>query len=332
MQPIKPQYIDFKDVFMHSLAANAIMDSKFTLIEVNDAYCALIDRHAEDLIGQTGHALFAGDDGREEQIVALFEKALDGQYSGPIEFYCPADDLACGTEDRWWRLDCVPLPPDVVHGPIFMLHLENATERVAVRERRDSYASELQHRIGNVLTLVQIIARRTIQTSDDLDSFASAFENRIKGLGKTHAFLSGAHWDGMTVRQIIEQQIKTNGLEGSDAIEIVGPPWRLSVLHAQTFAMAMQELISNAADHGALSIPGGRVRISWDNPKDDSYSFIWKEYGLSHLVAPEKHGFGLQMIDRLLPGQLGGKSVMAWTPEGFHYILIVPTHMSVILK
>ena len=332
MQPIKPQSIDFKDVFMHSLAANAIMDSKFTLIEVNDAYCALIDRNAEDLIGQTGHTLFAGDVEREEQIVTLFEKALAGQYSGPIELYCPADDPASETEGRWWRLDCVPLPPDAVHGPIFMLHLENATERVAVRERRDSYASELQHRIGNVLTLVQIIARRTIQTSDDLDSFASAFENRIKGLGKTHAFLSGAHWDGMTVGQIIEQQIKTNGLEGSDAIEIIGPPWHLSVLHAQTFAMAVHELISNAADHGALSVPGGKVRISWDNPKDDSYSFIWKEYGLSDLVAPEKHGFGLQMIDRLLPGQLGGKSVMAWTPEGFHYILIVPTHMSVILK
>jgi len=71
MQPIESQSVDFKDIFMHSLAANAIIDSKFTLIEVNDAYCALIDRNAEDLIGQTGHTLFAGDDEREEQIVTL---------------------------------------------------------------------------------------------------------------------------------------------------------------------------------------------------------------------------------------------------------------------
>jgi len=305
---------------------------RFELIFVNDAYCTLLETPAETLLGQSILDLFPGEAEREKMVADVFERALSGEHATIKELHYPIGDPADPTapvRDMWWSLNCAPLPPDPVHGPIFLVHLEDVTSSVTTRMRRDTYASELQHRIGNVLTLVQIIARKTARTSSDLDDFSRAYEARIKALGKTHAFLSGAHWDGMTVRQIIDQQIQIEGLHRSDAIQIEGPEWRLSVLHAQTFAMAVHELVSNAATHGALAVPGGQIYITWDRPDDGSYNFIWKETGSSGLTAPEKPGFGLQMLDRLLPEQLGGRAVMAFTPTGFHYMLVVPENVSV---
>lgn len=329
---MEKQILDFEQIFMCAPAAQAIINSRFEPIYVNNAYCKLVGVPAETLRGQSILDLFPGDVDHERMIADMFVRALAGEHVSMRELYYPIGDPTnpqASKRDLWWSLDCAPLPPDPVHGPVFLVHLEDVTESVITRNRRDTFASELQHRIGNVLTLVQIIARKTAQTSQNLDDFSRAYENRIRALGKTHAFLSGAHWDGMTVRQIITQQIQAEGVNHPDAIHIEGPEWRLSVLHAQTFALAVHELISNAADHGALTVPGGEIRITWGRPDDGSYNFIWKEAGMKALAPPRKPGFGLQMIDRLLPGQMGGKAVIAFTPTGFHYMLVVPENVSV---
>ncbi len=318
---------DFQRIFQLTTAPHAVLDADFRILLVNDAYCARVGVGRETLIGAHLLELFPGDEERQALVSNAFLMALSGQVASLKELhYAISDptDPAAPKQDMWWTLDCIPMQPHPTHGPVFLVRVENVTEEVQARGKRDLFASELQHRIGNVLTLVQIIARKTAQSSDDLTAFRATYESRIRALGKTHAFLSGTNWDGMTVRQVLEQQIQSELIDRVDAIGISGPDWRMSVLHAQTFAMAVHELISNAMEHGALATATGKVEITWDRPQDGSHNFVWKESGVSRLVAPDETGFGMQMLTKLLPGQLGGKAVCAFTPTGFHYMLVVP--------
>ncbi len=318
---------DFQEIFALTTAPHTILDAEFRIRLANDAYCALVGLPEAELIGQDILKLFPESAERQAKVKAAFRQALDGQAAHLPELHYPIvdpEDPDHPATDYWWSLDCVPMSAHATYGPVFLVKLDDITRQVMARMRRDEFAAELQHRIGNALTLVQIIARKTGQNSTDLDSFLRVYESRIRALGKTHAFLSGVNWDGMTVRQIIEQQILAENVDRQASIRIDGPDWRLSVLHAQTFAMAVHELIANATAYGALSVPGGEVVISWDHPRDGSYYFVWKESGLTGLTVPEATGFGSQMIDRLLPGQLGGKAILTFEPTGFHYMLIVP--------
>ena len=332
MQNPAVEEFDFQAIFALTSAPQAILNAEFKVLLANDAYCEKVGQAREDLIGRDILALFPGSEARQAEVVAIFRQALAGKAAHLPELHHPIDDPAnpaAPVSDNWWCLDCVPLPKHTAHGPLVLVRLEDITKQINARSRRDEFAAELQHRIGNVLTLVQIIARKTAQSTGDLVGFLRAYENRIRSLGKTHAFLSGANWDGMTVRQIIEQQILAENLDRVDSIQIVGPEWRLSVLHAQTFAMAVHELISNATAFGALSVPDGKVLVSWDAPRDGSYNFVWKESGLTGLTSPTKAGFGMQMVSRLLPGQLGGKAISTFEPTGFHYMLLVPEDVAV---
>ena len=318
---------DFRQIVQLTTAAHAVLDAAFRVVLANDAYCDAVGVSRENLTGANVLELFPADCEHQALVSEAFKTALAGQVASLTELhYAIMDPLTpdMPPRDMWWTLDCIPMRPHPVHGPVFLLRVENVTQEVAARKRRDLFASELQHRIGNVLTLVQIIARKTAQSSADLESFRMSYERRIRALGKTHAFLSGANWDGMTVRQIVEQQIQCEPLERSDAIRISGPEWRMSVLHAQTFAMGVHELIANAADHGALAIPGGAVEITWDRTEDGGHQFIWRESGLHALAEPQETGFGMQMLTRLLPGQLGGLADCTFAPDGFCYRLIVP--------
>jgi hypothetical protein len=61
---------------------------------------------------------------------------------------------------------------------------------------------------------------------------------------------------------------------------------------AQTLAVAVHELATNAAKYGALSVPGGKVRVEWTCPSDGPLTFRWIEQGGPRVTAPEREGFG----------------------------------------
>jgi two-component sensor histidine kinase len=88
---------------------------------------------------------------------------------------------------------------------------------------------------------------------------------------------------------------------------------------AQALGFALHELAVNAKNFGALSIPGGRVTISWrrvPQPEGDSVDLRWAERSGPLVSAPVHRRFGTMIIERHLAHAINGTVVLSFPPEG----------------
>jgi two-component sensor histidine kinase len=102
-----------------------------------------------------------------------------------------------------------------------------------------------------------------------------------------------------------------------DAHRIIldGPHLVLETDSAQTLAVAIHELATNAAKYGALSIPQGNVRVEWSEPVKGRISVRWTESNGPEVKPPSKTGFGTTVMQRLIAGREGDLK-FDWKSEG----------------
>jgi two-component sensor histidine kinase len=88
--------------------------------------------------------------------------------------------------------------------------------------------------------------------------------------------------------------------------------------------MTLNELCTNAAKFGALSMSTGRVEIEWTiDDKSQRLQLTWTEKGGPLVETPTRRSFGTRMIGAL-GHQLSGKVQLAFQPAGFVFNLDVP--------
>ena len=156
--------------------------------------------------------------------------------------------------------------------------------------------------------------------------FAVALDGRIRSMGSTHELLSHRRWLGIPLAELVERELAPYAT-GSNT-EIGGPEVMLSAEAGQTMGMVLHELVTNAAKHGALSVPSGCVSIRWRLPLDGSASdrlvFTWRETGGPLVVPPSKSSYGMHVVRELIPYELGGTIDYVLAPEGARCQVEIP--------
>ncbi len=122
--------------------------------------------------------------------------------------------------------------------------MTNITERKQAEERQTLLASEVDHRARNALAIVQSILRLT--KADTVQAYAAAVEGRIKALSHAHSLLSQSRWSGADFRRLLDEELAPYKL-GPDKIRIEGPDVHLGPAAAQTLALTLHEMATNAA-------------------------------------------------------------------------------------
>ena len=170
----------------------------------------------------------------------------------------------------------------------------------------------MDHRAKNALAVVQAIVR--LARRDDIEEFVSAVEGRIKALAQTHELLSRSRWKGADVlRLVLDEMAPYQG--AVQRVTAIGPAVTVSPANAQTFAIALHELATNAAKYGSLSTENGRVDISW-SCFEDTLKLTWKESGGPLVKAPRSRGFGTKIIQASFSNSHRSQVEFDWKPEG----------------
>jgi two-component sensor histidine kinase/PAS domain-containing protein len=242
-----------------------------------------------------------------------------GQWASEFRFNRPDGSVR-------WSLVAGQVIRDRLGRPVRFAGVDlDITERKEAEERRAMLARELDHRAKNMLAVVQSVLH--LSKADTIADFTAAVSGRIQALSRAHTLLSESRWQGVELHRLVDEEIvpfrnpeaETEG----PRIRASGPVVSLPPSTAQSLAVALHELVTNAAKYGALSTPGGRVALLWELGSQ-GLAFNWSEEGGPPASTPTRRGFGTRVIAASVEQQLGGKARFDWRPEGLRVELTIP--------
>jgi two-component sensor histidine kinase/DNA-binding response OmpR family regulator len=195
------------------------------------------------------------------------------------------------------------------------------TERKQAEERQALLAREVDHRARNALAIIQAIVRLT--RARTIAEYKSTVEGRIMALARAHTLLSESRWRGADFDTLVADELAPYRAEHGDRIVTIGPPVSLQPITAQTLALSLHELATNAAKYGALSNNEGTLTVTWEL-RTGRLAVLWRESGVRLGDPLATQGFGLKLISTSVEQQLGGKANFEWTPAGLRCDIVVP--------
>jgi two-component sensor histidine kinase len=198
--------------------------------------------------------------------------------------------------------------------------------------RLRSITDELSHRIKNLVTIIQSIARQTMHETTTRHDFEARFSGRLGALGRSLDLLMTNNWCGARIDELVRLELTPFGaLEGAQ-ISVKGPPLALNPEAARSIGLALHELATNACKYGALSVPEGKVAVHWELPKSGGprrFVMTWRESDGPMVTEPTHCGFGRQVIQQVTTQALGGDVTHEFLPEGVTWTLDIPAALIV---
>ena len=183
--------------------------------------------------------------------------------------------------------------------------IQDITDRKQQDQQRESLLAELDHRIKNLLAVVQSVAAQSARKSSSLDVFLKTFAGRLKSMSSAHDLLSAARWRGATLARIAAAEL--GGLAPTQT-RWDGPELFLTPRAASALSLTLHELAVNAVKFGALSTENGKVEVVWRRSPEGGFALEWLETGGPPATEPTKRGFGATLVEDVVGRELGGRA------------------------
>jgi PAS domain S-box-containing protein len=288
----------------------------------------MLGRSIEEILGHTDLEILPSDS--SAALIAAKREVLRSGEAKRTEV--PLED-APGI--RWHDLHIEPLRNEA--GDVVGLTCAS----VDVTERKEGEAHlrlllrELTHRSKNLLAVIQAMARQTARHTGSVDSFLSRFGARLQALAASHDLLVRESWYGASLGELIRSQLGGYLDAPVTQVSIEGPAIALKPEAAQNLGLALHELAVNAAKFGALSVPNGRVTITWsqrDHGDDNSVELDWHEQLGSKVKVRRRKGFGSMVIERNLARALDAEVNLKFDPSGLRCHIVIPASQILALR
>ena len=190
------------------------------------------------------------------------------------------------------------------------------TDRKRSEKLQRILTDELAHRVKNTLATVQAIANQSLVRAKSPTDFVSSFTGRVQALAKAHTLLTRSKMQGADVMELVSEQVLI-GAPNDNRISYSGPVLMLDAQAAVHLALVLHELATNARKHGALSVPTGRLAVTWQVRTNGGCSLLlsWKESHGPKVSAPSAHGFGRTLIEQTVRAH-GGEASVDYRTDG----------------
>ena len=195
--------------------------------------------------------------------------------------------------------------------------------RIGFERRLTAVIDELNHRVKNILAVIQSIVTRTLRHGSDIDVARELLIGRIHAMSNVVSLLSESQWQGVKLKGLFEAR----AIPHAERIAVDGPDIAVSARAAQSLSLLFFELASHS-DEG-LSLVGKHPHIvaNWEvtgEGPDTVFHFRWEEFNTSAATRREDSDFGVILLDRVAPEALGGTSKRYFTEVSYVYELTAP--------
>jgi two-component sensor histidine kinase len=195
--------------------------------------------------------------------------------------------------------------------------------RIGFERRLTAVIDELNHRVKNILAVIQSIVTRTLRHGSDIDVARDLLIGRIHAMSNVVSLLSESQWQGVKLKGLFEAR----AIPHAERIAVSGPDIAVSARAAQSLSLLFFELASHS-DEG-LSLVGKHPHIvaNWQVTGEEPntvFQFRWEEFNTSEATRRPDSDFGLILLDRVAPEALGGVSKRYFTDVSYVYELTAP--------
>ena len=181
-------------------------------------------------------------------------------------------------------------------------------------ERLTLVSREMEHRVGNVLAIVQSLVRQTARSTTSITVFERNISERLQALASSQRLLLESGGKPVSLSRLVELLLSPFEIDGHLERPISGPAVEVNEGLAVTLSLLLNELATNATKYGALSVPNGRLELGWIE-RADGIVIEWKELGGPRVSPPSKVGFGSKLLGAALRRTSGGVD-LRYDPDG----------------
>ena len=206
-----------------------------------------------------------------------------------------------------------------------VLIFRDVTERRRAAQRQTMLVGELNHRVKNVLAIVQSLVQASLRQAigKPAQAMAETLSERLRALHRAHDLLLEAQWSGASLKAMVERELEPYQRAEGPKILIKGKDVLLPPQCTSILAMTLHELATNAVKYGALSASTGQLGVSWKTARGNRLLFTWEERGAG-VPLKRSSGFGMQLIDKGIRHNLGGETKVDFRATGLYVELDVP--------
>lgn len=204
-----------------------------------------------------------------------------------------------------------------------LVTISDATERRKDEAAQALLFGELQHRIRNLLAVVQSMALRANTDGRTALEFRDDFLARFRNLVWFTEFALGGEKAG-DLKSLTD--IVLGPYIRPDAIRVSSPDdFRPGPDVVTSLGLLLHELATNAAKYGAASTPNGRIEVKWDHDASERVLRLhWAERDGPPATPPEKTGYGSRLIQSLVDYRFHGELKQTYSDEGLTVDVAIP--------
>lgn len=204
----------------------------------------------------------------------------------------------------------------------------DVTEAKLLGEHQSVLLAELQHRVRNIMAILNAVIARTAATASDITDYKALVTGRLMALARTQTLLTRTDNIGMDLGALVRDELEAQADHDGQYV-LSGPDVLLSPKAAEVLSLAIHELATNALKYGALSGTDGEVEVIWQVVQPNGVPVLrldWTERrpASADWSPPKRIGFGTQLIEQRVPYELRGRGKIEIRPEGCHAFVEFP--------
>lgn len=189
---------------------------------------------------------------------------------------------------------------------------------------------ELDHRVRNNLSALLALVDMYDAKAPQIGEVVRSFRSRILTLREAYNLIAEGRREGIELADLLRAVYAA--VAGSDKESVVsfeGPSVLLTSREANAFAMVEQELLTNAAKHGALNpgVSDASILVRWSATNSEDRVCVvlsWTEQfqGKPASIEGASGGLGLTLIQNFAAIDLRGNVRFAKQTQGWHVELV----------
>jgi PAS domain S-box-containing protein len=297
-----------------------LLNKELVFEYVNPGYTRLVSKESAELLGRYVFDAFPESEEAIAPMREAFQKTLSGETIIMDEQPYSIMDADGVTRKHIWRIVNRPLRDEAGNVKYLLQEAEDITATSDMKRQRNIISNELDHRVKNLLAVINAIINLSGSNSKDIPDFRRSLADRLQAISKSHERLAKSDWKGLELKDVLHDALQPFCDTKDGNITISGPPVKLAMRSTRDASMLFHEFATNAVKYGFLSHPDGRLNVQWTiNPETHIAEFKWTESGLNGIQTPIKTGFG-SILSESFPNM---KVTKIYRPEGLEISILV---------